>query len=113
MGMAGQSLEKLLDQRTQFVGILSLCKLSEQELLLFYRIGKTPRQVVSFLKRSLDGGRHWTEPEILPAGILGPTQCKPVVTPTGMLICPSSIAVGEPEDVYKATAVKLRLSFFF
>lgn len=87
-----------------------LCKLSKQEILLFFRIGKDPRQAVSFLKRSFDGGATWTKEEILPAGIFGPSKCKPIVTDTGTLICPSSIAVGEPEDEFKATAVWIDLS---
>jgi alpha-L-fucosidase len=87
-----------------------LCKVSEQEVLLFFRIGKDPRNAVSFLKRSFDGGNNWTKEEILPAGILGPTKCKPIVTATGTLICPSSIAVGDPQDVFKATAVWIDLS---
>lgn len=87
-----------------------LCKLSEKEILLFGRIGKTPRDAASFLKRSFDGGHSWTEEEILPAGISGPTKCKPVVTAEGTVICPSSIAVGNAEDSLKATAVWIDIS---
>ena len=75
-----------------------------KELLLFYRVGPDPRRTVSFLKKSQDGGRTWSEAEILPAGITGPTKNKPLFTEDGALICPASIAVGEPEDLFKATA---------
>ncbi len=87
-----------------------LCKLSQHELLLFFRMGKDPRNAVSFLKRSFDGGINWTSEEILPAGIVGPAKCKPIVIASGVLICPSSMAVGDPEDVLKATAVWIDLS---
>lgn len=74
------------------------------ELFLFYRVGSTPRQVVSFVKKSLDGGISWSDAELLPAGITGPTKNKPLVTTEGVFICPSSISVGEPEEPFKATA---------
>ncbi len=87
-----------------------LCKLSEEELLLFFRIGKDPRTVVSFLKRSFDHGKTWSEEEILPAGINGPTKCAPLVLADGALLCPSSCAVGNPDEKHKATAIWFDLS---
>lgn len=87
-----------------------LSKLPSGELLLFYRIGSSPRQAVSFVKRSYDGGYHWSEGEILPAGIIGPTKNKPIVTPTGALISPSSVEVGEFSDPFKATACWIEIS---
>ncbi|MBS0652115.1 MAG: exo-alpha-sialidase [Verrucomicrobia bacterium] len=87
-----------------------LCKLSSEELLLFYRIGPDPRRTVSFLKRSSDGGHTWSSEEILPAGIVGPTKTKPIVTSDGTLICPSSIEAGGPEFEFKATACWIEIS---
>jgi predicted neuraminidase len=87
-----------------------LCALSPEELLLFYRVGPDPRRVVSFLKRSSDGGKTWSQEEILPAGIFGPTKNKPIVTAEGTLICPSSVSVGEPSDTFKATACWIEIS---
>jgi len=87
-----------------------LCKLSENKLLLFYRVGPDPRRTVSFLKRSFDGGQTWNQEEILPAGITGPTKNRPIVTVEGKLISPSSISVGEPNDPWKATACWIEMS---
>lgn len=81
-----------------------LCQTPSEELLLFYRIGCDPRKVVSFLKRSSDQGHSWSSPEMLPAGIMGPTKNKPLLTSQGKFIIPSSVEVGSPEDIYKATA---------
>lgn len=81
-----------------------LCKGFLDELLLFYRMGPNPRSTISFLKRSYDGGERWTAEEMLPAGIAGPTKNKPVLSSFGNLIIPSSVEVGEPEDLFKATA---------
>ena len=86
-----------------------LCKLLSGQLLLFYYVGPDPRHSVSFMKRSQDGGVTWGAEEILPAGIRGPTKNKPVVL-DGTLICPSSMAVGEPSDFFKATACWIEIS---
>lgn len=87
-----------------------LSKDSQGELLLFYRIGPDPRQVVSFLMRSHDGGMQWTSGEILPAGIVGPTKNKPIVSSSGRIISPSSVEVGNPEEPFKATACWIEIS---
>lgn len=78
--------------------------------MLFYRVGSDPRHTVSFLKRSFDGGYTWSQDEILPAGIIGPTKNRPLVTTEGKLICPSSFSVGEPNDLWKATACWIEMS---
>ncbi len=87
-----------------------LCKLPSQELLLFYRVGPDPRRFLGVLKRSLDGGKSWSPPTILPAGILGPIKNKPVLGSRGKLICGSSIEVGEPEDPLKTTSCWIEVS---
>lgn len=81
-----------------------ICKNILGELLLFYRMGPDPRHLVSFLKKSSDEGSHWTNEQILPAGIVGPTKNKPILNLQGVLICPSSSEVGDPQDLFKATA---------
>jgi len=59
-------------------------------LLLFYKVGPSPRGWWGILIRSADGGRSWSEPERLPRGMLGPIKNKPVELPDGALLCPSS-----------------------
>lgn len=85
-----------------------LCKFSEEELLLFYRMGPSPRQTANFIKRSHDGGISWSREEMLPAGIIGPTKGKPIVTSYGTLICPSSFEVELSNN--KATACWIEIS---
>lgn len=87
-----------------------LCKSNAGELLLFYRMGLEPRRAVSFLKRSYDLGAKWSEGEILPAGIVGPTKNKPLIGSSGILISPSSVEAGAPEDAFKATACWIEVS---
>lgn len=81
-----------------------LAKTPKGELLLFYRIGSDPRHTISLMKTSSDGGLSWSKPEILPAGIVGPTKCKPVFDVDGNMICGSSSEAGSWQDDFKATA---------
>lgn len=60
------------------------------ELILFYKVGPSPSTWWGMLKRSTDGGLTWSAPERLPDGIAGPIKNKPVLLPSGVLLCPSS-----------------------
>ena len=59
------------------------------ELLLFYKIGKSVAEWSGWLVRSNDGGRTWSKREPLPDGFLGPIKNKPVYV-NGRIISPSS-----------------------
>jgi predicted neuraminidase len=59
-------------------------------LLLFYKVGPSPRRWWGMLARSGDGGQSWSAPERLPRGILGPIKNKPLELDDGALLCPSS-----------------------
>jgi predicted neuraminidase len=67
-----------------------LCQPQRGPLLLFYKVGPSPRRWWGMLARSSDGGRSWSEPVRLPRGNLGPIKNKPVELPGGALLCPSS-----------------------
>lgn len=81
-----------------------LTKYPTGELVLFYRMGPDPRHTISLFKYSLDGGFQWSNAEVLPAGIVGPTRSKPVFDCEGNLVCGSSIETGDPEEELKATS---------
>ncbi len=59
-------------------------------LLLFYKVGPNPRQWWGMVRRSGDGAKSWSAAERLPDGILGPIKNKPVMTPGGWIVSPSS-----------------------
>jgi predicted neuraminidase len=61
------------------------------EIWLFYKAGPSPTTWSGFLKRSTDGGKTWSEEELLPAGILGPIKNKPLQLEDGTLLCGSSV----------------------
>jgi predicted neuraminidase len=108
-GIAWSEPVEIVHSEDSVVWTPILCKLSSEELLMFYRIGPSPRQVVSYLKRSTDGGKTWSEAEILPAGIVGPTKCHPLVI-GDKIISPSSVEVGSPIAQDKATACWIEIS---
>ena len=59
-------------------------------LMLFYKIGSSPKSWWGMLMTSDDGGKSWSAPRRLPQGILGPIKNKPVELPGGEILCPSS-----------------------
>lgn len=68
-----------------------LFQMPDGETLLFYKAGPTPRDWTGFLTRSRDGGKTWSEHEMLPAGVLGPVRSKPILLEDGTLYCGSSV----------------------
>lgn len=59
-------------------------------LLLFYKVGPSPRAWWGMVITSPDGGKTWSKPCRLPVGILGPIKNKPIELASGELLCPSS-----------------------
>ena len=64
------------------------------EVLLFYKVGRTPATWRGFLLRSSDQGMTWSAPEALPDGILGPIKNKPIQLLDGTILSPSSVEKG-------------------
>jgi len=67
-----------------------LFQMPGKELLLFYKVGPSPRAWWGMLVRSSDGGRTWSSPEKLPDDIPGPIKNKPVLLADGRLLSGSS-----------------------
>jgi predicted neuraminidase len=59
-------------------------------LILFYKVGPSPRAWWGMVRISTDGGRTWSQSAKLPDGILGPIRAKPVLLPDGTLLAGSS-----------------------
>jgi len=63
---------------------------SSGPLLLFYKVGPSPREWWGLVRTSSDHGRTWSEAVRLPDGILGPIRAKPVELPGAVLLAGSS-----------------------
>jgi predicted neuraminidase len=59
-------------------------------LMLFYKVGPSPREWWGMLITSTDDGRTWSAPRRLPDGILGPIKNKPVQLADGTIVSGSS-----------------------
>jgi predicted neuraminidase len=63
---------------------------SKGPLLLFYKVGPSPREWWGLVRTSADAGRTWSAAHRLPDGILGPIRAKPIELAGGTLLAGSS-----------------------
>ncbi|HXH21211.1 MAG TPA: sialidase family protein [Dehalococcoidia bacterium] len=70
---------------------------------LYYKAGLSPQSWSGFFRvRSTDGS--WSEPEMLPAGLLGPAKNKPLLLSSGRIVAGTSV------ESYRAWAAWVELS---
>ncbi|MEQ9437397.1 MAG: sialidase family protein [Cyclobacteriaceae bacterium] len=75
----------------------------EGPLMLFYKVGPSPREWWGMLMTSTDDGKTWSEPQKMGENasighLLGPVKNKPIQLADGTIICPSSTEIEEGED---------------
>ena len=63
---------------------------SRGPLVLFYKVGPSPREWWGLARTSTDEGRTWSQAVRLPDGILGPIRAKPIELPDGDVLAGSS-----------------------
>lgn len=74
-----------------------LFAVSDEELVLFYKVGNIIATWRTMIVRSYDRGLTWTEPEELVPGDIGgrgPVRNKPVRISSGAILCPGSLENG-------------------
>ncbi len=59
-------------------------------LWLFYKIGPSVPAWTGAYVKSHDGGRSWSTPVTLPAGLIGPAKNKPITLSNGDILCGTS-----------------------
>lgn len=59
-------------------------------LWLFYKIGPSVPAWTGVSLTSQDGGRSWSAPVMLPAGLIGPAKNKPITLSNGDILCGTS-----------------------
>jgi len=71
---------------------------------LFYKFGPSPREWTGGYRSSTDGGRTWSAPRSLPAGLLGPVRSKPLILDDGTIVAGTSV------ESYQAWACWVEIS---
>ncbi len=59
-------------------------------LMMFYKVGPSPREWWGLVITSDNGGKTWSESKRLPDGIFGPIKNKPILLTNGTLLSPTS-----------------------
>ncbi|MFN4144369.1 MAG: exo-alpha-sialidase [Runella sp.] len=67
-----------------------LFKTKEGKLMLFYKVGPSPREWWGMWRISANDGKTWSAPTRLPNGMLGPIKNKPIQLPNGDILYPTS-----------------------
>ncbi len=67
-----------------------LYQIPQSELILFFKVGPSPREWWGEMKMSSDHGVTWSESKKLLNGGIGPVKNKPILLSDGSLLCPSS-----------------------
>jgi predicted neuraminidase len=80
-----------------------LFKPGDGPLMLFYKVGPSPRKWWGMIVTSRDEGRTWSQPKKLGENkkighLLGPVKNKPVQLKDGTMICASSTEIRKPGD---------------
>ncbi len=68
-----------------------LFKTAQGTLFLWYKAGPSPMTWTGFARKSTDGGKAWTKPEMMPAGMWGPVRAKPIQLKDGTILAGTSV----------------------
>jgi predicted neuraminidase len=70
------------------------------EIVLYYRIGPSPREWWGMYKISGDEGKTWSVAVKIPNNFLGPIKNKPIRLPDGHILYPTSVETAEKWNSY-------------
>jgi alpha-L-fucosidase len=70
------------------------------EIVLYYKVGPTPRDWWGLYKTSKDNGKTWSSATRIPNNLLGPIKNKPVRLPNGKILYPTSFETSEKWNSY-------------
>jgi len=81
-----------------------LYKKQDGEMVLYYKIGPSPREWWGAYKLSSDEGKTWSEEIKIPNNLLGPIKNKPVNLSNGEILYPTSIETKDRWTLYVETS---------
>lgn len=74
------------------------------EVVLYYKVGPSPREWWGLYKTSADNGRTWSEAVEIPNDLLGPIKNKPERLTDGTILYPTSFETREVWNIYVETS---------
>lgn len=74
------------------------------DIILFYKVGPSPREWRGLYKISKDDGKSWSEKVQIPDNLLGPIKDKPVRLKNGAILYPTSIETNQSWNIYVETS---------
>lgn len=77
-----------------------LFKRNNGDIILYYKVGPSPREWWGMYKISKDDGRSWSAGEHIPGNLLGPAKNKPFILPGGLILYPTSFETSEKWNIY-------------
>jgi len=74
------------------------------DVVLYYKVGPSPREWWGMYKTSSDRGKTWSEAEMIPDSLLGPIKNKPERLADGTVLYPTSFETREMWNIYAETS---------
>ncbi|MEI6276801.1 MAG: sialidase family protein [Prolixibacteraceae bacterium] len=81
-----------------------LFKRDNGDIILYYKVGPSPREWWGLYKISKDRGESWSVAKEIPGKLLGPIKNKPQRLPDGTILYPTSVETRESWQVYLETS---------
>ena len=77
-----------------------LFKTDNDNIVLYYKVGPSPREWWGLYKTSSDNGKTWSDAVEIPDNLLGPIKNKPERLSDGTILYPTSFETREKWDIY-------------
>lgn len=74
------------------------------DVVLYYKVGPSPREWWGMYKTSSDRGKTWSEAVMIPDNLLGPIKNKPERLADGTILYPTSFETREKWNIYVETS---------
>ncbi len=81
-----------------------LYKRDNGDVVLYYKVGPSPREWWGLYKISKDNGKSWSAAVAIPDNLLGPIKNKPERLPDGTILYPTSYETSELWAIYVETS---------
>ena len=81
-----------------------LFKRDNEDIILYYKVGPSPREWWGLYKISKDNGKTWSEEVSIPGNLLGPIKNKPEMLADDTILYPTSYETNEYWAIYTETS---------